>query len=78
MERFSYEGGCGVRILRQLKKLWYELRINIFSLVISCCKEEKYEEIRAIFDISRTTQPIPFKFDTQGNKTIGHLRDDVD
>ena len=28
--------------------------------------------------ISGTTGPIPFKFDTQGNETVGHLRHDFD
>ena len=41
-----------------------------------CCKEDN--EIQAILGshISGATGLIPFKFDTQVNKTVGHVRCD--
>ena len=43
-----------------------------FKRINECCKEEKYERLLELC-ISGTARTIPFKFDTQGNKTVGQL-----
>ena len=38
---------------------------------------KKFEQVLEPY-ISGTAGPIPFEFDTYGNKTVGHLRRDFD
>ena len=49
-------------------------RLFLFKQINERCEEENMKKFGFLeLHISGTTGPISFKFDMQGNKTVGHL-----